>query len=165
MMFKSSLLLSLAATAFSQSLTSVLAGNSELSSLVSLIQGDPALAAVLGSLTNVTILAPNNNALATLLNSTSGLASNPGAVTALLQYHVLQGTYNAAQITNTSAFVPSLLTNQTYANVTGGQRVEVVRRNGGVSAISGLINNSTVVQAVSSIPSQKIHNDKILTQL
>jgi uncharacterized surface protein with fasciclin (FAS1) repeats len=146
MMFKS-LLLSFGGLAASQSLSSLLSGNSELSGLASLINSRPEIASALTSASNITILAPNNAAISALLNSSAGLANNSAAVDALLQYHVLTGIHNAAQVTNTSVFLPSLLTNPQYANVTGGQRVQALRRNNNVTIISGLLNNSTVVTA------------------
>lgn len=128
-------------------LTTALGGNPDLSSLVSLIKLQPQLLASLGSAKNITILAPNNAALAGIANSS--LASNSAAVTALLSYHVLNGTYGSAQVTNTSAFIPTLLTDKAYTNVTGGQVVEAQLARGNVSIISGLLQNSTVTQAVS----------------
>lgn len=40
------------------------------------------------------------------------LATDAGAVQALLQYHVLNGTYPAGAITNMSVFVPTNLVNE-----------------------------------------------------
>jgi hypothetical protein len=65
-----------------------------------------------------------------------------------LQYHVLNGTYAANAVTNTSAFIPTALTNPAFANVTGGQRVQAVLVNNNVTFYSGLLANSSVVQAV-----------------
>jgi uncharacterized surface protein with fasciclin (FAS1) repeats len=131
-----------------QSLQDVLAGNSNVSSLVSLLKSQPSLLTALGGASNITILAPSNNALGTVLNSTAGaaLASDPGAVQALLQYHVLNGTYAASAITNTSQFIPSLLTNTSYTNVTGGQVVQALSVNGTATFFTGLLANSTVSQ-------------------
>jgi uncharacterized surface protein with fasciclin (FAS1) repeats len=107
----------------------------------------------LGSASNITILAPNNEALATFLNSSTGeaAATNPGLVTALLTYHVLNGSYPASAFTNTSQFLPTLLMNTTYANVTGGQRVEARLNGSSVEIFSGLLAKSTVVTAVRPI--------------
>jgi uncharacterized surface protein with fasciclin (FAS1) repeats len=107
----------------------------------------------LGSASNITILAPNNEALATFLNSSTGeaAATNPALVTALLTYHVLNGSYPASAFTNTSQFLPTLLTNTTYANVTGGQRVEARLNGSNVEVFSGLLAKSTVVTAVRPI--------------
>lgn len=133
-----------------QSLNATLAGTPELSNLTSFLSMNPALLSTLSTATNITILAPNNDAFGQLVNSSAGqaLASDPGLITALLTYHVLNGTYPASSITNMSAFVPTLLTNETYANVTGGQVVEGVMIGEDVVFYSGLLQNSTVSQAV-----------------
>ena len=131
-------------------LAGVLSGNSDLSQLNSLLGAFPGLVTALSSATNITLLAPNNAALGTLLNSTAGkaLAADSDAVEALLMYHVLKGVIPASAITNMSAFAPTLLDNSTYSNVTGGQVVEAVKVNSGVQIFSGLLQNSTVTQAV-----------------
>jgi hypothetical protein len=105
----------------------------------------------LSGLTNITILAPSNDAFAQIDNETlSGLAANEGLLTALLQYHVLNGTYLASAITNSSVFVPTALTNNLFTNVTGGQVVEAMTMDSNVVFYSGLLANSTVTTAVSS---------------
>jgi uncharacterized surface protein with fasciclin (FAS1) repeats len=154
MLLRKLVLAALPAVAFSQGtpdLATALGSNANLSTLAGLIKSQPQLLqSLLSSAQNITVLAPNNDALDAVLNSTgSSLASDPGAISALLSYHVLNGTYYASQITNHSSFVATLLTNSSYANVTGGQVVEAILGNGNVSVISGLLQNSTVVQAVS----------------
>lgn len=66
-----------------------------------------------------------------------------------LQYHILQGTYQADQIPDDLAFVPSMLNDTTYSNVTGGQVVGVERDDNNVTLYSGLLQNSSVVTPVS----------------
>jgi uncharacterized surface protein with fasciclin (FAS1) repeats len=107
------------------------AQNSTLSTLNSLLAAQPAL---LGSLTKnntqsgLTILAPNNAAFSKTLSTPEGkaLAADSGAVAALLSYHVLSGTFPASAFTSTAQFIPTLMTNATFANVTGGQVVMAV---------------------------------------
>jgi uncharacterized surface protein with fasciclin (FAS1) repeats len=121
-------------------------GTKQLSSLLGTHHD---LVAALGNAQNITLLAPNNAALGTLLNSTAGgaLAMDSAAVKALLMYHVLNGTIHASQITNTSACFLTLLNKPLYSNVTRGQCVHVVRVNGTTPVYSGLLNDSTVTQA------------------
>jgi len=160
------LVAALPAVAYAQNLTAALASNGDLSQLAALIGGQQSLLQSLGSASNITLLAPNNAALGTFLNSTQGksLASNQGAIAALLSYHVLNGTYFASQIQNTSAFIPTLLTNATYANVTGGQRVQALLAHNNVTLISGLEQNSTVVTANLNFTGGTIHViNKVLT--
>lgn len=108
---------------------------------------------MLGQLTNVTILAPSNNALSALLSSSmaSGLAMQ-GAVQNLLSYHVLNGTYYASNFTssNTSMFIPTRLSNSQYSLVTGGQRLQVMYNGTNVTAYSGLKQPSHFVTTVST---------------
>ena len=65
---------------------------------------------------------------------------------------MLSGTIYAANVTNSSQFIPTALVNATYANVTGGQVVEVVLTGENVTIFSGLKSNISVSQAVSTTP-------------
>jgi uncharacterized surface protein with fasciclin (FAS1) repeats len=92
-----------------------------------------------------------------LNNSQTAIAllENVGMLEALLTYHVLNGTYYASSFSNMSMFIPTLLENTTYANITGGQRVQALANNGTVAFFSALKQNSTVVTPVSpkAVPS------------
>lgn len=57
---------------------------------------------------------------------------------ALLQYHVLLGTHPSQSFSNSSKLVPTLLQNRTYCNVTGGQRVELLRKDGQPVVLSAI---------------------------
>ncbi|KAJ4994129.1 fasciclin domain-containing protein [Stagonosporopsis vannaccii] len=142
------------------SLTDALSSTPQLSSL-SAVLGLPALSELvqsLGSAQNITILAPSNDALNAVGNETlSALTADVGLLTALLQYHVLNGSILSSAITNQSAFVPTLLTNETYTNVTGGQVVEAVANDGNVTFFSGLLANSSVAQADLNFTGGVIH--------
>jgi uncharacterized surface protein with fasciclin (FAS1) repeats len=120
---------------------------------IGLLSTQPQLVSALVNARNITILAPSNAALLKYLNDSSratAVAQDPSLLVAILSYHVLSGTYYASSFTSKSAFIPTLLTNETYANITGGQRVEALLRGGGVSIFSGLKEASTVVTAVSN---------------
>jgi uncharacterized surface protein with fasciclin (FAS1) repeats len=121
MFFKQLSILALAGQAFSQStpsLTQALNSSADLSMLNTVLGLVPQIAQVLGGAQNITILAPSNAAFAKVDNATlSTLTANPDMLAALLQYHVLNGTVYGSQITNMSAFVPTLLTNTSYTNV------------------------------------------------
>jgi uncharacterized surface protein with fasciclin (FAS1) repeats len=121
MFFKQLSVLALAGQAFSQntpSLTQALNSSADLSMLNTVLGLVPQIAQILGGAQNITILAPSNAAFAKVDNVTlSTLTANPDMLAALLQYHVLNGTVYGSQITNTSAFVPTLLTNTSYTNV------------------------------------------------
>ena len=135
-----------------QSLTSVLQGDSDLSTLTSTLQMFPSLLQSLGSASNITVLAPSNEAFDALFATPAGAAAknDPGLLQAVLEYHVLNGTFPASAIPATGAFAPSLLTNSSYTNVTGGQRVEGISSNGNVTFFSGDKATSNVTRAVSA---------------
>lgn len=134
-----------------QSLNATLAGNDQLSNLTSLLSLNPALINALSQARDITILAPSNDALTEFVETDAGriISGDPGLLSALLQYHVLNGTFQASQVTNQSAFIHTLLTNETYTNVTGGQVVEAVQVGNETVFYSGLLQNSTVTTAVS----------------
>ena len=168
MLFKSLPILAIAGQAFAQNtptLAQALNSSTELSQLSSVLQLNPDLVQALSGAQNITILAPSNRAFASVPNATlQGLLGNTGLISAILQYHVLNGTYRAAQVTNSSTFIPTLLTNSLFTNVTGGQRVNAVRRNGNVTFFSGLLDNSTVSQADVNFTGGVIHViDRLLT--
>lgn len=134
--------------------------NDTLSELNGLIKAQPGLARSLSQLRNITILAPSNDALGALLNDTTvakQVAADPGLISAILQYHVLNGTYYASNITDTPAFVKTLLTNETYTNVTSGQVVEAVAANDTVSFYSGFRAQSNVTEANLNFTGGTIH--------
>jgi len=155
-----------AAHAQTQSLNATLAGNNDTSGLATLLALYPDISQSLNGASDITILAPSNQALSALLNSSAGqmLSKNPGAIQAILQYHVLNGTHPASSITNTSSFIPSLLTNASYTNVTGGQVVEAVKIGNETTFFSGLLQNATVTHADLNFTGGVIHViDALLT--
>ncbi|CZT50027.1 related to TGF beta induced protein ig-h3 precursor [Rhynchosporium secalis] len=167
MQIKSLLPAAFIAGASAQSLVEVLAANNgTLSALTTLISSQPDLVQSLSQAKNITILAPSNAAIAAFLNSTAGVAaaSNPGAVAALLSYHVLSGSYPASAFTNTSQFIPTLLTDPAYSNVTGGQVVDAKVEGETVSIFTGLISDSNVTAADVKFDGGVVHViNKLLT--
>lgn len=135
MQFKHLSFAALAATASAQSLTNALNSQPSLSNLTTYLTLFPSLLSQLESLTNVTILAPNNMAFEALLNNTPSLASNSGLLESVLTYHVLNGSY--ANFSSSPEFVHTALMNTTYANVTGGQVVEAIGTSNGTTFYSG----------------------------
>ena len=128
----------------SLSLTQALSSRPELSALAGLVGNVSGLANQLGMMQNITLLAPNNAAIQSALNTSTGmmLSSNPALLQAVLTYHVIQGNYPSP---NATAFLRTSLTPGNFANVTDGQRVEVSASNGNVTFTSGLLQNSSVV--------------------
>lgn len=154
MQVKPILTLALASQTAARNLTEALASqNSSLSALNGLIMGDKSLVDAMNRVSNVTILAPDNDAIQKFLNS-SPLGSigrfDSGPLASLLNYHVLNGTYYASNITggNGPLFIPTHLTNTSVTDVTGGQRVEAKAVNQNITFFSGLGLNSSVVTPV-----------------
>ena len=148
--------LALASGISAQSLVDALGSqNASLSTLNSLLTSQPDLVKALGNAKDITILAPSNDALSKFLNNSqvaAMVASNPGIVAAVLSYHVLNGTYYGSNFTDKPTFIPTLLTNETYSNVTGGQVVEGMAVNNSVVFYSGLKEVSNVTTPVRVLP-------------
>ncbi|KAI9049695.1 hypothetical protein LZ554_005851 [Drepanopeziza brunnea f. sp. 'monogermtubi'] len=148
-------------------LTSVLAANSKmLSTLTGLLQDNPTLADNLNNLRDVTILAPSNDAFSRFMSTSNGeaMTGNTARVTALLQYHILNGTHSSSAITTTPAYVSTHLTSRTFTNVTGGQVVRAEKTNNKVTFMSGLKEMSTVTKGDINFNGGTLHIiDRVLT--
>lgn len=152
----------LAATASAQSLTQALGREPSLSNLTTYLNLFPSLVTQLESLSNITLLAPNNQAFEALLNNTPSLAGNTGLLEAVLTYHVLNGSYS--NFTAGPSFIPTALMNSTYANVTGGQVVEAIGTSNGTTFYTGLLSNASTVGNASNFTGGFIHIiDSVLT--
>merc|ERR1712137_880016 len=159
-MLKQLSIAALAGLAFAQDstpdLATALSGTDELSTLQGLVP--QSLLETLGGAQNITILAPSNSAFEKINAETlESLTSNEGMLAALLQYHVLNGSYLASAIPDDGVFVPSLLTDEMYTNVTGGQVVKAESEDDSVVFYSGLINNATVTTANVNFTGGVIH--------
>ena len=152
MQFKTLTLATLVAAAAGQGqdLTQTLMSQPSLSNLTTYLQLYPTILSQLSSMSNITVLAPSNQAFMAALNSSTGnafSANNTDAITALFSYHVLNGTYNS--FSEMPEFVTTALMPGMYANVTGGQAVEAIASSNMTNAtttfFSGLLSNSTVV--------------------
>ncbi|KAF0325878.1 fasciclin domain-containing protein [Colletotrichum asianum] len=170
MQVKNLSLLALAGTAFAQqsNLTEVLTSqNSTLSTLIGLLGQQPAIMQGLAQAQNITILAPSNAALDEFLKTPAvmqAVAADPGLVSAILSYHVLNGTYYASAFTEQPQFIPTLLQNETYTNITGGQRVQAQTVGGNVTFFTALRENSTVSQGNLNFTAGTVHIiDKVLS--
>jgi hypothetical protein len=122
----------------------------QLSSLNSLVSSSANATALLANSNNFTFLAPSNDAISKFS------AQNPGVLngTQLLpniQYGLLKGVYPTLSISSTPQFIQSNLSDATYANVTGGQAVELVLGSDGTpEVITGNRSISTSAGSVSS---------------
>ena len=156
MQFKHLLLAALAAGASAQTmnLTATLMSNPDLSNLTTYVSLFPNLISQLSMASNITILAPSNAAFAAFMNSSAGMAiqaKDMTAIQSILSYHVLNGSYPASSFMSTPAFIPTMLSNPSYSNVTGGQVVEAITQGSAVEIYSGLLANSTVTTPVGTL--------------
>ncbi|SMR49590.1 unnamed protein product [Zymoseptoria tritici ST99CH_3D1] len=151
-------------------LAAALNSTESLSSLNTLLGQYPDLLATLAGLTNTSIFAPSNEALETLMaqDGFAELAATDGYIEALLTYHVVPAQLASANITATPAFVPTLLNDTTYSNVTGGQVIGLVLSGEGDNAtaqvISGLAQRSNITTADVEVSTGYVHIiDSVLT--
>jgi uncharacterized surface protein with fasciclin (FAS1) repeats len=156
MHFKLLSLAALASLAAAQTLnlTAAITSNPNLSNLTQYLGFFPQIVQKLSGLTNITLLAPSNEAFTKLRAGPGGVqisAQDTALIDALFTYHVLDGTYFSTDITSKPAFVPTALVDPAYTNLTSGQRVEAVKSGKEVVFYSGLLQKSTVTQAVCHI--------------
>lgn len=158
MLLKTLLPLAAAQVALAQTLAEALsAQNSTLSTLVSLLQSQRDLLAVVAGLSNITVLAPSNEAFNTLLSDpvvATAAQNNPSLIPALLSYHIINGTYYSGDLISAPdpVLLPTLLTDEAFTTVPGGQRVEVRGNSNGVSIYSGGGAESNVSATVCFFP-------------
>ncbi|KAK4189209.1 methyltransferase TYW3-domain-containing protein [Podospora australis] len=142
--------LGLLACTSAQSLTTVLANNNAtLSTLTTLLGLVPEVVQTLSAAQNVTIFAPSDPAFANLFarNPRSAeLMRNPRALAGVLQYHVLVGKLLSTDFSATPKF-PATLLAAPFANVTGGQKVQLALVNNTASVFSGYKQPASVVTA------------------
>ena len=153
MQYKSLALASLAAAAVSAqsppTLAKLLESTPELSSLTKILGNYPDDAAALANATDITILAPSNNAFATLFGGSDLVIpeNQTKIVEAVLTYHILQQAVPSSDFSTTPAFVPTYL-DAPFANITDGQVVEGIKNGSDVVVVSGLKQASKVIKAV-----------------
>ncbi|KAM0326166.1 hypothetical protein ACHAQA_006761 [Verticillium albo-atrum] len=150
MQFSSFIAFALAATAASaQQLAQLLSQTPELSTLNSLLATVPQVGQMLSTASDITILAPSNQAFEKFMRDhpdQAQMSNNPQAVTALLQYHVVMGMVMSNQLSAQPAFAQTLL-NAPFANVTGGQHVELTLVDNRAMVLSGYKQMSMVTTA------------------
>jgi uncharacterized surface protein with fasciclin (FAS1) repeats len=141
-------------------LAALLATQPDLSALLHAVSTVRGLNATLSATSNITIFAPINSAFEEVASQDSPEAEalnnrNSTTIEALLVRHVFQGYYPAEVVTESPAWIQSLLTPeyrndvQPFANTTGGAYAGVVRNRANVNVISGELTVSNVVEAVS----------------
>ncbi|TQS36658.1 hypothetical protein Golomagni_02884 [Golovinomyces magnicellulatus] len=133
-------------------LNTLLSHEKKLSSFYSLVQKYPQVLLQLPSYAGVTILAPSNDAFEKIPFSEYNEAFKNGdqdVITNLLEYHILQGTRDAAHLKpGAPVFLPTLLASSKWTNVTGGQKIQNIKQAGNaVVFVSGQGRRSTLTKA------------------
>lgn len=149
MRFQTSVLagFALGVAAQNQTLLEALQSEPSLSNLTTYLSLFPSFLNTAEGLSDITLLAPNNDAFELAINSEQGVPSSNDLVQAIFTYHVLNGTYS--NFSTNATFIPTALLPGAYANVTGGQRVEALgatdQSTSSATFYSGLLQNSTTV--------------------
>ena len=143
-------------------LTSLLTATPSLSNLTSTLQMFPDLLSTLGGLSNITVLAPSNEAFTAFMNGSVAMNAAPEDLQAILMYHVLNGSYPGF---NETAFAPTALMSGMYANVTGGQVVEAMPGDdNSLMFYSGLLQESMYTGTTANFTGGVVHIiDTVLT--
>ena len=145
------LVFALAMTSLAQeNFTSVVASNPNLSNLTQFLGFYPQIVETLDFSTNISFLAPSNEAFTKLLAGPTGqaLANDTSLVEALFSYHILNGTYKSTDFDTEPTFVSTLLINSNYTYVAGGQVVEALTTSDGTVFVSGLLQLSSATKTV-----------------
>jgi hypothetical protein len=140
-------------------IAALLASQPDLSTLLELVSLVDGLADTLASSSNITIVAPTNQAFANVDRATpEGAAiehrNDTIAVGALLANHVFKGVYPSNIITDIPTFGQTLLdisyisAVQPFSNFTGGAYNGLVKNGEDVCVLSGELTVSTVTEAV-----------------
>jgi hypothetical protein len=140
-------------------LAALLASQEDLSTLLELVSLVDGLADTLSSASNITIMAPTNQAFANVPRDVPEgeaieLRNDTIAIGALLANHVFKGVYPSNVITNIPTFAQTLLDDsyitarQPFSNFTGGAYNGLVKNGDDVCILSGEQTISTVTEAV-----------------
>ena len=100
------------------------------------------------------VLAPSDEAFAKYWNSNKAASNDTDHLEAVLTYHLLQGIHADVFLDVPPQFIPTLLRNSSYTNVTGGQRVEAVSSGGRVNFYSAVKSISHLITPVRCSTSQ-----------
>lgn len=140
-------------------LATLLASQNDLSTLLELVSLVDGLADILSSSSNITIVAPTNQAFANVPRDTPEgeaveLRNDTIAIGALLANHVFKGIYPSNVITDIPTYAQTMLNisyiipRQPFSNFTGGAYNGLVKNGEDVCILSGELTISTVTEAV-----------------
>jgi hypothetical protein len=128
-------------SASSVTVFNVLRNTPELSIFNSYVNASSDISNLLSSANGFTLLAPSNDAISTFIGNNPNLSMEE-LILPTIEYSLLQGVFPSLSFTNESRFVQSHLTNATFANITGGQAIELILSSGGTPQV--VTGNKTV---------------------
>ncbi|KAF3898027.1 Fasciclin-like arabinogalactan protein [Trichophyton interdigitale] len=133
----------------------------ELSEMSSFLNQTPEAKDVLDQQKNVTLLALENSAFRDFVGQGQGndnqSSSDPSLLRGIFSYQLVKGLHNSEQITTTPQFSPTELNDEGFTNVSSGQVVQLVEKDGKDYAISGLNDNSTIIKPGVDVENGVIH--------
>ncbi|KAF8855939.1 FAS1 domain-containing protein [Acephala macrosclerotiorum] len=145
-------------------LLQVLRSYSDLSSLSGYVNASANATALLANANNFTFLAASNAAIAKFATQNSNALAED-VLEATLEYALLKGGYPSLSFSQTPQFAATNLVNGSYANVTGGQAMELVLGSSGslevisgnktlsISPASDIVCNGGIVHIIDTVPS------------
>lgn len=119
----------------------------------------PQFTQALTTASNITVLAPSNDAFEQAMKAMPMLTSDMNMVTALLQYHVMPGVMMSSAFTETPQFVSTLM-GMPFAMVNGNQKVELLKMDNMAMIFSGFKQMSSVSKADITFDGGVVHVSK-----
>ena len=141
----------------------VLANETSLSKLTALLFGDKEMMKMINSMSDSTLLAPNDIAINALFNNTkliSSLQSNRDHQQAFFDYHIVPENHGILGSEQATIFYGTGLLPGAYSNVTGGQRFKAIS-NGHTTVLKSGLNKASLV-GEETIP---CNNDSVVIQI
>lgn len=141
--------------------TQVISGRPELSNLTTYLNNTAGMNDMFNSARNVTVLVPSDDNFKDLVAANiepSEPLANSALIDGILTYHIINGTYRAADITSQPKFLKTLLDNPTFENVRSGQVIKAVKDGDDTKFQSGLLRNSTTTTNVCDIGQCRSHS-------
>ncbi|KIX03418.1 uncharacterized protein Z518_06970 [Rhinocladiella mackenziei CBS 650.93] len=129
-----------------QDILTILSQQTDIATFTGILEKFPDLVDILNQGT-FSLLVPNDQAIALYNADNPQLEQDEDNLRAIVLYHITNGTHPSATFGLQPLFVPTLLTNSSYTNVTGGQVVEIASQDNKPTVVSGVKAVSHVVEA------------------
>lgn len=119
----------------------------------------PQFTQALTTISNITILAPSNDAFEKAIKEMPNLTNDTNMVTALLQYHIISGVMMSTDFTETPQFISTFM-GTPFSMVTGNQKVELLKMDNMAMVFSGFKQMSAVTKADIAFDGGVVHVSK-----